>query len=225
MSKKTKAATPGTFRKIFDFFDAPIMSVDCGKHCMPLNDGVPVCCDTGNAIPVMQKAEWKHLRTRSKMWGKFTPYDENSQEIVDELSDSCKAVECKGFKKCERDNRSLACRTFPFFPYFTKDGELLGLSYYWHFEDTCWVISNMKKVDQRFIDQFLEAYEILFADDDEELEVFQDYSASQRRVFSRRKQDIPVINRKGKVLLIRPKGKGVKKGSLKDLPKFAPFDE
>lgn len=226
MSKSKKAQpqpTQKTFAKIFDLFDAPVMKVNCGEKCAHLNEGGPVCCDVDNAIPIMQVAEWKLLKSRSNLWKAFKPYDEHTQGIVDELSDQCKAVECKGAMHCERDNRSLSCRAFPFFPYIGKDGEIMGLSYYWHFEDTCWVISNQHLVEQDFIDQFIEAYEILFKKDPEEYEVFVDYSATQRRVFSRRKQNIPVLGKKGKIYLIKPKKGGIKKGSKKDLPKFKPF--
>ena len=171
----------------------------------------------------MQVAEWKQLKSQTKMWRRFKPYDAATEQIVEEIAESCKAVECRGARHCERDNRSLACRTFPFFPYFTKDGELLGLSVYWSFEDRCWVISNMASVEQKFIEQFLKAYRILFKDDPGEREVFVDYSATMRRVFSRWKRPIPVLSAKGEALLVLPKGGGIKKVALKKLPKFEPF--
>ena len=220
---KNKEATPHTYRKIFDFFNASVLHADCGEQCAPLNGGTPVCCDTENAIPIMQVAEWKHLRTRSKMWRNFKPHDAATLHITEELADSCKAAECRGVKKCERDNRSLACRTFPFFPYFSKDGEILGLSYYWSFEDRCWVISNLASVKQDFIDEFLKAFEILFADDQEERDVYVAYSATMRRVFSRWKRPIPLIGRNGDYHLIKPKGAGMKTVKAKKMPTFEPF--
>lgn len=221
---KTKAATPDTFRKIFKFFNANVMHADCGEQCAPLNGGVPVCCDTENAIPVMQKAEWKHLRTRSKMWRKYKPDNAHAQKVVDELADSCKAAECRGAHRCERDNRSLACRTFPFFPYFTKDGKILGLAHYWSFEDRCWVISNMGGVTQDFVDEFIKAYKILFKADAEERQVFVDYSANMRRVFSRKKRPIYVIGRNLECYRIAPKGGGMEVLGADAFPSFEPFD-
>lgn len=223
MAKKNKDATPDTFRRIFEFFNAPVMHVDCGQKCAPLNGGEPVCCDTANAIPIMQVAEWKHLRSRSKMWHRFKPYDAASREIAEDISDTCKAVECQGARNCERDNRSLACRTFPFFPYINKEGEVLGLSHYWTFEDRCWVISNTALVEQAFVDEFLKAYATLFADDPGEYQVFVDYSATMRRVFSRQKLSIPLIARNGEYYLIKPKGAGMKKIKADKLPSFPPF--
>lgn len=223
MAKKKREATPDTYHRIFEFFGAPVMQADCGQKCAPLNGGVPVCCDTQNAIPIMQVAEWRHLASRTKMWRGFKPRDAVSRKIVEDLSESCKAVECKGARHCERDGRSLACRTFPFFPYFTKDGEILGLSYYWTFEDRCWVISNLKGVEQTFIDQFLKAYAILFADDAEERRVFIDHSAAMRRVFSRWRRSIPVIGHDRQFYLVRPHNGGIDAVRADDLPTLAAF--
>lgn len=213
--KKT-GATPDTFRTIFDFYDAPVMHVDCGEKCRAYNDGIPVCCDTRNAVPIMQKSEWRYLRSRSKLWHAFKPYDAATRNIVEGLHSDCKAVECLGPAKCERDNRSLACRAFPFFPYFTKDREILGLSYVWQFEDRCWVIGNMKRVEQSFVDQTLKAFDTLFQDDPAERGVFTDFSASMRRVFSRQRRPIPVIGPKRDYYLVLPKGAGIRKVGVKE---------
>ena len=70
---KSTGAKPKTFRKIFDFFDAPVVDIDCGQMCKHLNDGSPVCCDTDNAIPIVQKAEWKALKKRTDMWSAYEP--------------------------------------------------------------------------------------------------------------------------------------------------------
>jgi len=223
MPKKKPVATPDTYHRIFDFFDAPVSQVDCGQKCASLNEGSPVCCDTRNAIPIMQNAEWRHLKQRSNLWRGFKPFDSASRKITEELSRSCKAVECKGALNCERDSRSLACRTFPFFPYFTKAGEILGLSHYWNFEDRCWMISNMALVEQTFVDQFLKAYEILFEDDPGERQVFIDHSVSMRRVFSRWQRPIPVIGRSRQFYLVQPKDGGILTVSAEDLPIIAAF--
>ncbi|MEK9673166.1 MAG: hypothetical protein VW268_11795 [Rhodospirillaceae bacterium] len=223
MPKKKHTAGKKTYSAIFDFFDAPIVTMDCGKKCAPLNGGEPVCCDTQNAVPVMNRSEYKLLKSRTDMWRKFKPYDAATQKIVDELSADCRAVTCNGARHCERDNRSMSCRTFPFFPYFSKEGELLGLSYYWAFEDRCWVISNMAAVEKKFIDQFIQAYRILFAADQEELDVYIQYSASMRRVFSRWNRSIPVLDVNGGAFLVLPKGRGTRPVQPEKLPKHAPY--
>ena len=108
-----------------------------------------------------------------------------------ELHHSCAAIECKGVAHCERDNRSMACRAFPFYPYITREGEFAGLAYYWSFEETCWVISNLSVVDKGFVDEFVRVHEYLMKVDTDELENFTAFSANMRRVFSRRRRSIP----------------------------------
>lgn len=202
-------ATKKDFKKIYDMFSAPIAKkLDCGRICAPLNDGVPVCCSTENAIPIVENEEWDLLKSRTDLWSEFKPFDKESKKIVKELPDSACAVECKGVAFCERDNRSLACRSFPFFPYFTKDGELIGLAYYWTFEDRCWVISNVQVADKKFVTEMIEAYEFLFDQDEEQYEAYYEESATMRRVFSKRNQPIQIVGRDMDYFLVLPKSGG-----------------
>ena len=171
------------YAKIYKRFSASISErYDCGRMCAPLNGGEPVCCSTQHAVPIVTTHEWEVLKKRTKMWHKFKPFDAATREIVNDLDSHCKAIECRGAKHCERDNRTLACRSFPFFPYFTKERELVGLSYYWTFEDRCWVISNLTIVEQEFIDEMIDTHEFLFRKDEDEKDAFVEQSASMRRV-------------------------------------------
>jgi hypothetical protein len=211
------------YARLYDRFEAPVMRFDCGRMCAPFNDGAPVCCSTENAVPVVNTAEWKLLRKRTDLWRKFVPQDAAGREIVDGLDSSCLAVECKGARHCERENRSLSCRTFPFFPYITRERDFIGLSVYWTFEDRCWVISNIDRVDRRFIDEFVAVYEAIFAKDPAEFDVMRDWSATMRRVFSRWDRAIPVIARDGTWLRVRPHGGGIVKAKRKHLGKHGPY--
>jgi len=197
------------FAKMYDMFSAAISrKVDCGRICAPMNDGVPVCCSTENAIPIVEKEEWKLLKGRTDLWFPFKAFDKDSKKIVKELPDTACAVECKGVEFCERENRSLACRAFPFFPYFTKDGELIGLAHYWEFEDRCWVISNLHVVERKFVNEMIEAFEYLFDKDEEQYEAYYEESARMRRVFSKRNQPIQLVGRDMEYLLVLPKSGG-----------------
>src|SRR5262249_27874804 len=178
--------TSADFASLYDGFTAPVSRFDCGRKCAPLNGGEPICCSTQHAVPLVLKAEFALLKSRTDLWHKFKPYDAATRQIVRELHDSCAAIECKGVAFCERENRSLACRAFPFYPYITREGEFVGLAYYWSFEDSCWVISNLAIVDKAFIDEFVEVHEYLMKVDTDEKENFTDFSATMRRVFSRR---------------------------------------
>lgn len=223
MNKKQKAQHEQAYVDIFASFGANVVGLDCGKKCAPHNGGIPVCCDTGHAIPIISKNEWTVLSQRSDMWHKFKAVTPDAKQVLSDLSSACMAVECKGARLCERDNRSMACRAFPFFPYIDKNDNIIGLSYYWNFADRCWVISNMGKVRREFVQQFLKSYDTLFAADPEERQVFRDHSATMRRVFSRKGEPIYVIQPDMTYLMIKPKGAGTKLVQASDLPSFPPY--
>ena len=213
------------YEKIFKKFGSAISEkYDCGRICAPLNKGEPICCSTQHAVPIVTTEEWQLLRRRTDMWHRFKAYDASTREIVKELSDTCRAIECKGAANCERHNRSLACRSFPFFPYFTRERDLIGMSYYWSFEDRCWVISNLQIVEENFIKELIATYEYLFSKDEDEEDAFVEQSASMRRVFSRQNRIIPVIGRDGGYFKVMPKSGGkIMPAKLSQFKSHGPF--
>ena len=215
--------TPGDFAQLYDGFNAPVSRFDCGRKCAPLNGGEPVCCSTQNAVPVVHKVEFELLKTRTDLWTKFKPYDYSTREIVAELTSDCTAIACKGARHCERDQRTIACRGFPFFPYITREREFVGIGTYWVFEDRCWMMSNLEVVDQKFIDEFVATYEALFVKDPSEFKTYVDFSAAARRVFSRWKRDISLLGRDGGLLVVEPSTGAIRPGRKKDYPKVEPF--
>ena len=211
------------FKHLYKNFSTSLSKYDCGQFCAPLNNGEPVCCSVKHAVPVMEKTEFKELQSRSDLWRRFLPKDATDRKIVKELPKSCMAAICKGAKHCERDNRSLACRAFPFYPYLDKENNILGLATYWIFEDRCWVISNMAIVERDFIHEFISSYKYIMDCDPSELETFRWQSAQHRRIFSRWNRSIYLIASEGGFLKILPKGKGQEKVSFTDLPRFDPY--
>jgi len=213
---------PHQFADLYRRFESPLSRFDCGKKCSPLNGGEPVCCSTGHAIPIVDKAEFQLLKSRSDLWHRFRAKDAGQREVLKDMHPTCTAIECKGAQFCERDNRTLACRSFPFFPYLTRKDEFVGLAYYWYFDDRCWVISNLGVVDRAFVREFVDVYERLFLLDPEERESMRAESANARRVFSRRRQAIPLIGRDGGYLKVRRGGKIVP-AKLSDFKKHGPY--
>lgn len=190
--------------QIYANFEASISKFDCGQYCAPHNNGVPVCCSTEHAIPVVFVEEWQHLKSKTDLWHLYKPKGKYEQGLKDELTSDSRLVECKGFMHCERENRSLSCRAFPFFPYVTRGGEFIGMAYYWYFEDRCWVISNLQIVTEEYLGQFVATYEDQFRRMPDEKEHFRDYSATMRRVFSRWKRAIPLLHRDGGYYKVSP---------------------
>lgn len=200
-----RTASPELYERIYKMFVAPVSAFDCGAKCAPHNGGVPVCCSTDAAIPIVDKHEWALLKSRTDLWREFTAPDKATEKELSDLHHDCVAIECKGFMHCERDNRSMSCRTFPFFPYIDRDGDVLGMSVFWTFEDRCWVQSQLQIVNLRFVDEFIAAYEALFEADRDEFTANRDHSANMRRVFSRTSRVIPLIGRDGRLYKVMPR--------------------
>lgn len=211
------------FETLYQGFTAPVSRFDCGRKCAPLNGGEPVCCSTQNAVPVVHKVEFDLLKSRTDLWSRFKPYDYATRQIMKEVTSDCMAIHCKGARHCERDNRTIACRGFPFYPYITRQRQFIGIGTYWVFEDRCWMMSNLEIVDTRFIEQFVATYEALFVKDPSEFTTYVDFSAAARRVFSRWKREIALLGRRGELLIVEPSSGEVRPGGKKDYPRAAPF--
>jgi hypothetical protein len=226
MAPKTPKSTlkPADFATLYEGFDAPVSRYDCGRKCAPLNKGSALCCSAQHAVVVVHKVEFEFLKGRTDIWSKFKPYDYSTRQIVDELTHDCTAIECKGVAFCERNNRSIACRGFPFYPYLTRQKEFVGIGTYWVFEDRCWMMSNLEIVERTFVEQFITTYEAIFAKDPGEFQTYVDFSASARRVFSRWKREIPLLGRDGKLMIVEPSTGAIRPGKPKDFPKVTPFN-
>jgi hypothetical protein len=214
---------PALYRRIYDNFQAPLSRYDCGRKCAPHNGGEPVCCSTENAIPIVDRREWQLLKSRTDLWRLHKPKDAAGRKVLEDMHRDCRAVECKGARFCERDNRSMSCRTFPFFPYITREGAFVGLGYYWIFEDRCWVISNLGVVDLAFVREFVAAYELLFEHEKEEYQALKDHSAAMRRVFTRWQRIIPLIGREGGYFAVEPRTHRIRPARLDEFRRHGPY--
>jgi len=213
------------FAALYAGFQAPIAALNCGDKCAPYNErGVPFCCDTRHTIPTAYREEWAYLKANTDLWHPWESEDARvTQELNQEAPDNQVLVECQGHLKCQRNFRTLTCRSFPFFPYLDKDGEFVGLTYYWEYEDRCWVISNLPVVSPEYREQFCALYEVIFARMPEELENYLHHSIVMRRVFGRRHRAIPLLHRNGKVYKVSPHTGRMRLVSPEDLPDFGPY--
>lgn len=216
---------PAEIAALYAGFDAPIAALNCGERCAPYNArGVPFCCDTGHAVPTAYTGEWAYLQANTDLW---RPYGEVDPAAAARLQDQAPPgqvlIACQGAAHCQRGFRSLACRAFPFFPYLTRAGEFTGLSYYWEYEDRCWVISNLQLVSPEYRAQFIAAYDRLFERLPAEVESFRHHSAVMRRVFGRRKRAIPLLHRNGGCYKVSPRTGRMRRVPIASLPKFGPY--
>jgi Fe-S-cluster containining protein len=185
------------FEELLGTLRSPITEFDCGTLCAPGNDGVPVCCQASSIVPFMYKAEYELLRRRSKLWGPYRPRNSEEVEMVQEARSCEFFAECKGHEHCERDNRSLACRTFPFEPYLDHDAQLAGLVWYYELKRLCPLIESSHKILPEFIRECISMWEKLFASMPDEIEYYHETSESLRRSFGQARLEIPVHTRNG----------------------------
>lgn len=217
--------TSGEFANLYSLFEAPITALDCGKKCAPYNErGAPFCCDTRHAVPSAYLGEWHYLQANTGLWHEWVgPTPEETERLRRQTPDHQVLIECLGHRLCQRGFRSLTCRSFPFFPYVTRQGEFSGLSYYWEYEDRCWVISNLQVVTPTYRQQFIVAYDSLFERMPDELGSFRRFSSSMRRSFSQRGQEIPLLHRNGSTCLVSPGSGRMRRVDAQALPKFGPY--
>ncbi len=213
------------FTQLYKGFDAPITAFDCGKKCAPYNEeGKPFCCDTRHAVPSVYEAEWIYLSEATDLWHAWegeTPKE--TERLQKQTPEGHCLVECKGHLLCQRGFRSLTCRSFPFFPYVDKAGNFLGLSYYWEYEDRCWVISNLGDVTAEYLGQFITTYEEIFRIHPQDFSNFQYHSMQMRKIFGRRHQAITLLHRNGNFYKITPRNGRLRKMDKLRLPKFGPY--
>ncbi len=217
--------TPDLYRRIYARFQAPVSRYDCGCKCAPLNGGTPVCCSTENTIPIVDKSEWQLLKSRSDLWHLYLKRDPDTLRERKDMHRDCRLVECKGARHCERKNRSMSCRSFPFFPYLTASDEFAGLAPFWDFEDRCWLMNNMQVVDRDFVIEFVAAHEMLFDADKKERAANYDHSAAMRRVFTRWNRLIPLIGRDGSHLAVEPHTHRIRKAHWREYVRHEQFKD
>lgn len=230
---KTNALKPEEIRDFYARFNAPVAELDCGMRCAPHNEGgKPFCCDICHAVPTGYVSEWVFLQENTDLWHEWkaeqctdTP-EEAAAEVARlsvEIPDSMVLMECLGPDQCQRDYRALTCRQFPFFPYIDSQGEILGLSYYWEYEEVCWVMSNLQVVTEEYIRQFLEAFEFLFERMPEEFENYKVHSEVMRDEFNEKRRAIPLLHRNGYAYKISTHNERMRRVPVDSFSKHGPY--
>ncbi len=178
-------------------FDAPVTAFDCGQLCSPMNEGLPICCESDGVIPVLYHKEYTILNERSKLWQAFKPSCSIEQAMADELPDYQLAV-CSHNCSSERENRSLNCRSFPFLPYFDFDGEIVGLVFDLDSaQGKCPLVDLPQTITKDYIRQAIYFWQEVAKAEDEERVFYQEESARTRTYFADRGEPVPVLVEEG----------------------------
>jgi hypothetical protein len=208
------------FPDLYARFDAPIAALDCGQKCAPYNErGVPFCCDIRHAVPAAYTEEWRYLSEHSDLWRVWR----EDEKLLKQTPPNQTLIQCLGHHACRRQYRAVTCRAFPFFPYLSRERQFIGLSYYWEYEDRCWVISNLAAVTQAYLAKFIAAYESLFEAVPEEAETFFHHSRRMRRRFGQLRRAIPLLHRNGNAYKITPGNGRMRRVPAESLPRFGPY--
>ena len=114
-------------RRFHRLLSTRMLDFNCGTLCAPANEGIPLCCDQRQVVPVLFRAEWKWLRQRSDIWKRMPIRTRMDRQLAAKLTDYALMGVCKSVKTCKRGHRSLVCRAFPFEPYVNSKGKVHGL--------------------------------------------------------------------------------------------------
>jgi hypothetical protein len=213
------------FPHLYAAFNRPITNLDCGDKCAPYNEyGIPFCCDPRHAIPTAYQAEWAYLQANTDLWHMWLPEEEiETYRLREQTPTGQVLVECLGYKFCQRSFRTITCRSFPFYPYITRENEFIGLSYYWEYEDRCWVISNLDAVTPEYRSAFVSVYDAIFEIDPQERLNYSYHASIMRRIFGRKHRSIPLLHKDGFTYELNPNNGQLHRVSVDHLPKFDPY--
>jgi hypothetical protein len=197
-------------RRLYNRFNAPVTTFDCGIKCAPNNpNGIPFCCDICQAVPAVYHQEWEFMQGKTDLWhvwrgNECAQESGGSSSLLAETPEHMPLLACRGPAHCQRDFRALSCRQFPFFPYVTSDYRFIGLAYEWQFESTCWVIQNLGSVTAEYRREFIQTYDQLFALWQEEFDSYAVLSEQMREHFASNRRRIPILHRNGGDYLLSP---------------------
>lgn len=219
---KAAGLRPEDFETLYSGFASPPARFDCGKKCAPFNEGVPFCCDSGWVVPVACHEEWKYLESRTRLWHEFRPRTSSELSMVEEVdAEQSVFLECRGAAHCERENRSVSCRTFPYEPYFDGEENFLGLVYNRVLEGKCYLVDRHLVATKKFIGEFLRFFRRLFELLPGERELYIQQSRGYRQKMSRRKKPIVVLTAEGPYEAAYQGGKLIKPWLEPDPPESA----
>lgn len=184
----------------YSFLSEEISEIDCGTLCSPLNDGVPLCCSPGFAIPLLYRSELEWLNEKNDLWSPWNPVSSRENKLASGAGPHEIYCRCKGVEHCIREVRSIACRTFPLEPYLDEKGRLAGLVFVSSFPERrhgmrtpqCPLRDRPELIRPEFIDSNLKFWS-RFLEMPAEFETYRDSSRELRRKSKKTGEPVPVI--------------------------------
>ncbi|MCS7206034.1 MAG: hypothetical protein NZ853_10090 [Leptospiraceae bacterium] len=191
MPKLDISLTIEEIKYYYSLLEEEITDYDCGELCKPYNQGVPYCCSTDNAVPLLYKAEYDYLRSIGDQWKKWYPKTKEDHKLKKQETKDQIFCECKGHLHCIRSQRSISCRTFPLEPYLDRRGVFVGLTFIKAFTEKdektgkvkCPLTQRYKDIRQEFIDSHFIFWEKILLRREEEYETYLQTSKELRKEF------------------------------------------
>lgn len=188
MSKKGifRGLTEEEIAYYYTLLNEEITNFNCGTLCAPDNDGEPFCCKVENAVPFLYKEEFQYLQKRSELWSVWEPKTKHEIKLKKETeTEDTIFCKCKGVSYCERENRSISCRTFPLEPYLDKRDVFIALVFMQEFSHGCPLTQRPEDIRQDFVDNHFIFWEKLMLRKPDE---FETYKKSSRRYRNKRER-------------------------------------
>lgn len=171
-----------------------ITSYDCSTLCKKSADDEPYCCTPEHAVPYLYKSEYELYSSRSDLWTVWKPTNTYEKKLKSTQEDENTVFcVCKGAKFCERENRSVSCRTFPLEPYLDKRGVFIGLVFMREFSEGCPLTKKPKDIRQEFIDSHFLFWEKLLSRRPIEYETYWKASVSYRKYRTKTKKKFVIL--------------------------------
>ena len=180
---------------IYKGFSASATKIDCGSLCAGNNGGVPVCCSNNLHVPLLFSTELQwHIQNKNSMWKKRVSKTKLDKKQEAECSDHLVYCHCDGARHCKRSKRSLTCRFFPFEPYISEGGVLIGITYMYRAKKDCPLIDNPDAgISKAYIRQAIKTWKLVFEQFPEEFDLYYENSRMLQRSFKRKQQTLKVF--------------------------------
>ncbi len=197
--KLSKSLCIDEVKYYFDMLEEPIVDYDCALLCKDTNNGIPYCCEAGNAVPLLYKAEYEHLRMIGDLWFEWEPKTEDDRELLSYAREDQVFAECRGSKHCIREQRSITCRIFPLEPYIDRRGVFVALTFIEDFlksdeheSSKCPLATRKDDIRIEFIDSHFLFWQNLLLRLPNEYKIYKGSSASIRR-FNKEQKTEPIL--------------------------------
>jgi hypothetical protein len=174
-------------RRFHRLLSVKMIDFDCGEICSPENKGIPKCCENEFVVPVLFRDEFKWHRKNGKFWKRMPPKTKEIRTFIEESETYYVFSQCAGPKNCLRSKRSFNCMIFPFEPYISRDGDIMGLMYAEGDKDTCPLIGKPAKTfNPAYIANSIKFWQELFELYPEEKEMYMEESRKRERKAKRK---------------------------------------